>query len=74
MEPLVALAAKAVDIKQLRDLQGRDPSKAMTFWSLLNYAVLIRLFVRGESKEALLEELADNSKASDRKISQSLAA
>ena len=25
----------------------------MTFWSLLNYAILKRLFVRGESKEAL---------------------
>jgi len=74
MEPLVALAAKVVDIKQLRDLQGRDPSKAMTFWSLLNYAVLIRLFVRGESKEALLEELANRSKASDRRVSHSLAA
>jgi asparagine synthetase B (glutamine-hydrolysing) len=60
LEPILGLAAKAVDIRQLRDLQGRDPSKAMTLWSLLNYAVLIRLFVMGESKESLLEELVDN--------------
>ncbi len=63
LEPLVGLAAKVVDIKQLRDLQSRDPNKAMTLWSLLNYAVLTRLCVKGESKESLLEELADNCMA-----------
>jgi len=60
LEPLVVLAAKAVELEQLRDLQGREPRKAMTLWSLLNYAVLIRLFVRGESKESLLSELEEN--------------
>ena len=35
----------------------------MTLWSLLNYAVLTRLFVKGESKESLLEELAANCMA-----------
>lgn len=63
LEPLVGLAAKVVDIKQLRDLQSRDPNKAMTLWSLLNYAVLTRLCVKGESKESLLEELAENCRA-----------
>lgn len=60
LEPLVVLAAKVVDLNQLRDLQGRDSRKAMTLWSLLNYAVLIRLFVMGESKESLLSELEEN--------------
>ncbi|MGH9537404.1 MAG: asparagine synthase-related protein, partial [Terriglobales bacterium] len=60
LEPLVAVAAKVVDIKQLRDLQGNDSQKAMMLWSLLNYAVLKRLFVQGESAESLLSEVLDN--------------
>jgi asparagine synthetase B (glutamine-hydrolysing) len=60
LEPLVQMAAKVVDIKQLRDLQGTEPRRAMLLWSLLNYAMLKRLFVAGESKQALLEELSDN--------------
>jgi asparagine synthetase B (glutamine-hydrolysing) len=66
LEPLIAVAAKVVDIKQLRDLQGTDPNKAMTLWSLLNYAVLKRLFVMGQSKESLLEELRENCSGKDR--------
>lgn len=58
LEPLIALAAKVVDIKQLRMLQGTAPTTSMTLWNLLNYAVLVRLFVRGESKQSLLDELA----------------
>jgi hypothetical protein len=38
-------------------LQGTAPNKAMTLWSPLNYAVLVRLFLMGESKESLLDEL-----------------
>ena len=60
LEPLIAVAAKVVDIKQLRSLQGTEPRKAMTLWSLLNYAVLKRLFVMGESKQALQYEVADH--------------
>ena len=59
LEPLIAVAAKVVDIKQLRSLQGTEPNQAMTLWSLLNYAVLKRLFVAGESKQALLDEVTD---------------
>ena len=59
LEPLIAIAAKVVDIKQLRGLQGTSLSKSMTLWNLLNYAVLVRLFVRGESKQSLLDELAE---------------
>jgi len=58
-EPLVALASKVVDIKLLRLLQGRDPRRAMTLWSLLNYAVLKRLFVLGESRQSLKQELSE---------------
>jgi asparagine synthetase B (glutamine-hydrolysing) len=60
LEPLIAVAAKVVDVKQLRSLQGTEPRKAMTLWSLLNYAVLKRLFVMGESKESLIDEVVDN--------------
>jgi asparagine synthetase B (glutamine-hydrolysing) len=59
-EPLVRVAAKVVDIGQLRSLQGTDPRKAMTFWTLLNYAVLKRLFVLGEDKQTLIDEVLDN--------------
>jgi hypothetical protein len=38
----------------------------MTLWSLLNYAVLKRLFVMGQSKESLLEELRENCSGKDR--------
>lgn len=57
LEPLIAIAAKVVDIKQLRMLQGTSPTRAMTLWNLLNYAVLVRLLVMGESKQSLLDEL-----------------
>ncbi len=60
LEPLIGIAAKAVDIKQLRSLQGTEPTKAMTLWCLLNYAVLQRLFVMGHNREALQDELSDN--------------
>ncbi|MGH9537137.1 MAG: asparagine synthase-related protein, partial [Terriglobales bacterium] len=61
LEPLIALAAKVVDVKQLRSLQGADPRKAMTLWSLLNYALLKRLLVSGESRQTLRDELTENS-------------
>jgi asparagine synthetase B (glutamine-hydrolysing) len=60
LEPLIAVAAKVVDIKQLRSLQSTDQNQAMTLWSLLNYAVLKRLFVAGENKQALLDEVAES--------------
>jgi asparagine synthase (glutamine-hydrolysing) len=60
LEPLIAMAGKVTDINELRALQGTEPRKAMTLWSLLNYAVLKRLFVLGESKETLMDELTDS--------------
>jgi asparagine synthetase B (glutamine-hydrolysing) len=62
MEPLIAVAAKVVDIEQLRALQGTDSARAMTLWSLLNYAVLKRLFVMGEHKQTLIDEVLDNAR------------
>lgn len=59
LEPLMAVASKVIDMKEMRALQGTEPRKAMILWTLLNYAVLKRLFVLGESKESLLGELID---------------
>ena len=33
-EPLVPLASKVFDEKQIRDMQSLDPKKAMTFWNI----------------------------------------
>ncbi len=60
LEPLISIAAKAVDIKQLRSLQGTEPRQAMTLWCLLNFAILKRLFVMGESQQSLLDELSES--------------
>jgi asparagine synthetase B (glutamine-hydrolysing) len=60
LEPLIAVAGKVTDVNELRALQGTEPRKAMTLWSLLNYAVLKRLFLLGESKETLMDELTDS--------------
>src|SRR6185369_4913244 len=60
LEPLIPVAAKVVDLEQLRSLQGTGSRKAMTLWSLLNFAVLKRLFVLGESKQVLLDEVLEN--------------
>jgi asparagine synthetase B (glutamine-hydrolysing) len=60
LEPLISVAAKVVDIKQLRALQGRAGRRAMTLWSLLNYAVLKRLVILNESVDVLRSEVADN--------------
>jgi asparagine synthetase B (glutamine-hydrolysing) len=60
LEPLIPVAAKVVDIDDLRSLQGTGLRPAMTLWSLLNYAILKRLFVLGEPVEALLNEIFEN--------------
>ena len=60
LEPLISVAAKVVDIEELRALQGRASRPAMTLWSLLNYAVLKRLFVLGEPVDVLVNEVKEN--------------
>jgi asparagine synthetase B (glutamine-hydrolysing) len=57
LEPLVALAAKAWDEKELREMQSYRESSAYTFWAMLNYAIWKRLFIRGESLDVLMDEL-----------------
>ena len=63
LEPLIPVAAKVVDIQMLRSLQGTATHSAMTLWSLLNYAILKRLFILGEPLEDLLNEIRENRKS-----------
>jgi len=56
-EPLVPLASKAFDEKQIRNMQSFEPKKAMTFWNMLNYSIWKRLCINNEPVEVLLEEL-----------------
>jgi asparagine synthetase B (glutamine-hydrolysing) len=59
-EPLVPLASKAFDQKQIRDMQSSEPKKAMTFWNILNYSIWKRLCINNESLATLLEELDES--------------
>ena len=56
-EPLVPLASKVFDIKQIRNMQSSEPKKAMTYWNILNYSIWKRLCINNEPLEVLLEEL-----------------
>jgi hypothetical protein len=60
LEPLVSLASKIFDEKEIRKLQSKDYHKAMTFWNILNYAIWKRLHIQNESVETLLGELKEN--------------
>jgi asparagine synthetase B (glutamine-hydrolysing) len=60
LEPLIPVAAKVVDIDELRSLQGTASQPAMTLWSLLNYAILKRLFILRERPESLVNEVLEN--------------
>ncbi len=59
-EPLVLLAAKVVDIGELRLLQTTYEPHAMTLWNLINYAIWKRRFIQGESLESLKAELLEH--------------
>ena len=56
-KPLVPLASKVFDEKQIRDMQSADRKAAMTFWNILNYSIWKRLCIDDEPLEVLLEEL-----------------
>jgi asparagine synthase (glutamine-hydrolysing) len=56
-EPLVPLAKKVFDEKQIRNMQSLDPKKAMTYWNILNYSIWKRLCINNEPVEILLDEL-----------------
>jgi asparagine synthetase B (glutamine-hydrolysing) len=62
-EPLIPLASKVIDEGTLRRLQRHSERPAMTLWTLLNYAVWKRLFILGEPKELILDELRDGLRA-----------
>jgi len=56
-EPLVQIASKVTDEKEIRFFQSSDSKKAMTFWNILNYSIWKRLFINNELPGVLLEEL-----------------
>jgi asparagine synthetase B (glutamine-hydrolysing) len=56
-EPLVPLASKVFDEKEIRKMQSTESKKAMTYWNMLNYAMWKRLYINCEPLEILLEEL-----------------
>ena len=62
LEPLVPLAAKAFDEKEIRRRQTADWADAHQFATMLNYAIWKRLFIHGDRPDALLEELERSSR------------
>lgn len=56
-DPLVPLASKVLDEKEIRKMQSSDPRKAMIFWNMLNYSIWKRLCIHNEPLEVLKEEL-----------------
>lgn len=59
-EPLVPLASRVFDEKQIRDMQSTEPKKAMTFWNILNYSIWKRLCINNEPLDTLLGELQES--------------
>lgn len=58
-EPLVPLASKVLDEKEIRRMQSPDHDKAMIFWNMLNYSIWKRLIINNEDPKVLLKELAE---------------
>lgn len=56
-EPLIPLATKIFDKKEIRKMQSIDSKKAMTFWNMLNYSIWKRLIINKQPIEVLLEEI-----------------
>jgi len=56
-EPLIPLASKVFDEREIRKMQSTNEKKAMTYWNMLNYAIWKRLCINNEPLEVLLEEL-----------------
>ncbi len=57
IEPLIAVAAKGIEESALRSLQSPEIYKAQTLWTLLNLGIWRRLFIHGETTDALHHEL-----------------
>ncbi len=56
-EPIIPLASKIIEEKQLRNLQSNGTKKSTTFWNLINYAIWKRICILNEPVEDLLNEL-----------------
>jgi len=57
-KPLISLASKIIDEKQIRKVQPTDwGPEFWTLWNILNYSIWKRLWINNEPKEILLEEL-----------------
>lgn len=61
-EPLVSLASKVIEEKQIRQMQSIERKKAMTYWNILNYSLWKRLCVNNEPLDRLLEELHESER------------
>jgi len=57
-EPLVSIASKIFDEREIRQMQtSSDSRKVQTFWNILNYSIWKRLHIYNEPLDVLLEEL-----------------
>jgi asparagine synthetase B (glutamine-hydrolysing) len=57
-EPLVSVALKVFDEKEIRKMQtSSDSRKVQMFWNILNYSIWKRLHIYNEPLDVLLEEL-----------------
>lgn len=56
-EPLVSIASKVFDEREIRQMQTSNTKNVMTFWNILNYSIWKRLHINNEPLDVLLEEL-----------------
>jgi asparagine synthase (glutamine-hydrolysing) len=56
-EPLVSIASKVFDEKEIRKMQTSDWRNMSTFWNMINYSIWKRLFINNEPLDVLFEEL-----------------
>ena len=59
LESLYRVAAPVVEMDVLRQFLGANERRAMTGWTLVNYAIWKRIVINGESAESVRAELAD---------------
>lgn len=59
LESLFRVAAPVVEMDVLRQFLGADERRAMTGWTLVNYAIWKRIVINGESAESVRAELPD---------------
>jgi asparagine synthetase B (glutamine-hydrolysing) len=57
-EPLIHIASKIFDEKEIRQMQTSDWRNMSTFWNMVNYSIWKRLFISNEPLDVLREELS----------------